>query len=147
MTLGRRRLAIAWVLVATMLVAGCAAVTREAHPTTLANTAWRAVSVNGLAPVAGSEPTAKFSIADVSGSGGCNDWFSPYTYDPSTGQVRLEQVAMTARACANPALEPVERGFSDVLVTVTTASIDPDGRLVLSGSGGEIVFAVDGVGG
>jgi heat shock protein HslJ len=147
MTLGRRALAIAWVLVATILVVGCAAVTREAHPTTLANTAWRAVSVNGLAPVGGSEPTAMFAIDQANGSGGCNDWFSPYTYDPATGQIRLEQVAMTARACANPALAPVERAFSDVLVTVTTASIDPDGRLVLSGSGGEIVFAVDGVGG
>jgi heat shock protein HslJ len=147
MTLRRRRLVIAWLLVATMVVVGCAAVTREAHPTTLANTAWRAVSINGQPVVAGSEPTAKFMVTDSNGSGGCNDWFSPYKYDPSTGRLTFEQLAMTARGCLDPTAASVETAFANVLSTVSTASIDPDGRLVLAGSGGQIVFAVDGVGG
>ncbi|HEX5013934.1 MAG TPA: META domain-containing protein [Candidatus Limnocylindrales bacterium] len=134
-------------LVGALLLAACGPLTREAHPATLTNTAWRAVSINGQRPVAGSEPTARFMVTDANGSGGCNDWFSPYTYDPSTGHIAFTQLAMTARGCDAPALEPIEKAFSDVLVAVTDASIDPEGRLVLSGSAGDIVFAVDAVGG
>ena len=138
--------AFALVLVA-ILLAACGPLTREAHPSTLANTVWRAVSVNGQPPVAGNEPTARFMVTDAKGSGGCNDWFSPYTYDPSSGRIAFMQLAMTARGCDAPELEPVERAFADVLEAVTDASIDPEGRLVLSGPAGKIVFAVDAVGG
>lgn len=135
---------LGFALAAALLVA-CMPLTREARPTTLANTAWRAVSINGQTPVAGSEPTARFMITDANGSGGCNDWFSPYTYDPSTGRLAFEQLAMTARGCLDPAAQASETAFAAVLGTVTSASIDPEGRLVLSGQGGEIVMAVDAV--
>ena len=137
---------LAAVLVGVLLVA-CSPLTREAHPSTLVNTAWRAVSINGQPVVAGSEPTARFMVTDANGSGGCNDWFSPYRYDPSTGGISFEQLAMTARACAKPELGPVEQSFSTVLASVESASMDTEGRLVLSGRGGEIVMAVDAVGG
>jgi heat shock protein HslJ len=84
-----------------------------------------------------------FKIADAIGSGGCNDWYSPYRYDPSSGRIAFDQVAMTARGCANAAAGPVEEAFAKALVAVTSASIDPAGRLVLSGTGGEVVLAVD----
>ena len=135
------------IVLAVALVMACGVATREARPTTLANTVWRAVSVDGQATIAGSEPTARFMITDANGSSGCNDWFSPFTYDPSSGRIVFQQLAMTARGCSNPALEPIERAFSDVLVAVTDASIDSTGRLVLSGSRGDIVLEVDAVGG
>ena len=133
----------AFFLVAVLLMA-CSSVTREAHPSTLANTAWRAVTINGKPVVAGSEPTANFKVADVTGSSGCNDWFGSYEYDPSTGRLTLSQVGMTARACVDPAPMAVEAAFSQAIVAVESASMDPEGRLVLSGPGGEIVLAVDG---
>src|SRR5262245_24696152 len=106
------------VVVVAVFFAACGPVTRESHPTTLANTAWRAVSVNGQPVVAGNEPTVRFLVTDANGSGGCNDWFSPYTYEPATGRIAFTQVAMTAAACGAPALEPVERAFASALIAV-----------------------------
>jgi heat shock protein HslJ len=127
-------------VVASALV-GCD-VTRVAHPTTLANTTWQAVSVNGQPAVAGREPNAKFKIADVTGSGGCNDWFASYSYDTATGRIAFDKPGMTARACADPAAAAVETAFAKVLTTANQASIDSAGHLVLSGPDGEIVFEV-----
>lgn len=134
------------VVFAAGLILACGMLIGDRGPTTLANTSWRAVSINGLAPIPGSEPTAVFKIADVTGSSGCNDWFSPYRYDRSTGRITFDQLAMTARGCSNPEAEPVEQRFSKALSSVAWASMDSNGRLVLSGPGAEILFAVDAVG-
>jgi heat shock protein HslJ len=128
--------------VASLVACSDADLRREAHPPTLANTAWRAVEINGEPTVAGSEPTATFKIADVTGSGGCNDWFASYRYDPSNGRITFDRLGMTARACAKEAAVTAETKFAKVLTTVNQASIDPAGRLALSGPDGEIVFEV-----
>ena len=131
---------LAVLLTVTVLVA--CGITREAHPNTLANTAWRAFTIGGVAPAAGHEPTATFKIADVSGSTGCNDWFASYTFDAATGKLVLEGIGMSAAACLDDAVSRTEAAFSTALTSVNQASIDPTGRLVLSGPGGEIVFEV-----
>lgn len=140
-------LALGAVLSFASLACGEGDLIREAHPATLANTAWRAVSVAGLAPVAGSEPTAMFKVAEVTGSASCNQWGASYQYDASTGQITFGGLGMTAMGCANAALTQVETAFAHALVSVTTVSMDPAGRLVLSGPAGDIVMAVDAVGG
>jgi heat shock protein HslJ len=140
-------LALAAILSLLSVACGEQGLIREAHPATLANTAWRAVSVAGLSPVAGSEPTAIFKVADVTGSASCNHWGANYRYEGSTGRITFDGLGMTAMGCANAALTQVETAFSNALGSVTTVSIDPAGRLVLSGPGGDIVMAVDAVGG
>jgi heat shock protein HslJ len=141
------RLLMILVLVSLSLVA-CAGsdLTREAHPTTLTGTVWRAVSVVGRPPVAGREPTMAFAVDQVKGSAGCNSYGGQYRYDPSTGGIAFAELAMTAMGCLEQARMDVEAAFAKAIISVTTASIDPQGRLVLSGPGGEIVLAVDAVG-
>ena len=119
---------------------------REAHPTNLAGTAWKVVTINGRAPVPGSEPTAVFVAAEVKGSAGCNSYGGQYQYDASSGAIAFRDLGMTAMACAEPARNDVEALFTQAINQAASASIDPEGRLVLSGPGGEIVLEVDAVG-
>lgn len=143
-----RLLLLAVLMVASTSLAACAAadLTREARPTTLTGTAWRVVSVNGRPPVAGAEPTAAFAATEVRGSAGCNSYGGQYTYEPSTGAIAFRDLGVTAMACAEPARNDFEGLFTRAINQANSASIDPEGRLVLSGPGGEIVLAVDAVG-
>lgn len=118
---------------------------REAHPTTLAGTAWRAVEVGGRPTVAGSEPTLVFRTDQLIGSTGCNEFFGDYTYNPSTGNIAIRVTGMTAAACGEPARSEIEAAYVQALARVSSASIDPAGRLVLSGSGVEVLLVVDAV--
>jgi hypothetical protein len=52
---------------------------------------------------------------------------------------------MTKMLCAEPGRNDVEALFTQTITQVTTASMDPEGRLVLAGPGGEIVLAVDAI--
>jgi heat shock protein HslJ len=142
-----KTLAILFVVVLALLLSACgeADLTRDAHPTTLVGSAWRVVSVNGRPPVAGSEPTAIFAATDVKGSAGCNSYGGQYAYDPASGAIAFRNLAMTAMGCLEPGRNDFEGIFSVAINNATSASIDPEGRLVLSGPGGEIVLAVDGV--
>ena len=134
-------------LLAGLALSACgeSSLTREAHPTTLAGTAWRVVSINGRPPVARSEPTAAFGPANVTGSSGCNSYGGAYTYDPSTGSIAFKDLMMTLMLCIEPARNDIETLFNQAINQATSASIDPQGRLVLSGPGGEIVLAVDAI--
>jgi heat shock protein HslJ len=132
-------------VLAGLSLGACTPVVRESHPTTLAGTAWRVVAINGRPPVAGSEPTTSFAAAEVKGSAGCNSYGGRYAYDPSSGAIDFGDLAMTKMACADPGRNDVEALFTQTIAQVTTASIDPEGRLVLAGPGGEIVLAVDAI--
>ena len=115
---------------------------REARPTTLANTSWRAVAINGTATPANAAPTAIFTLSEVSGTAGCNHYSGGYDYDAGSGRITFHELAMTAMACLEAAKNDVEAAFTKALLQVTTASMDPAGRLVLSGPNVEILFEV-----
>jgi heat shock protein HslJ len=134
-------------LLACLSIAACdeADLTRDARPTTLAGTAWRVVSVNNRAPVVGSEPTIMFAANELKGSAGCNSYGGRYDYDPSSGAIALHELSMTAMGCLEPGRSEFEGLFTTALTQATSASIDPGGRLVLTGPGGQIVLAVDAV--
>jgi heat shock protein HslJ len=147
---GQIRVLLILIAAATLAAAALAAcgesdLNREAHPTTLVGTAWRVVAVNGRPPVAGSEPTAAFAATEVKGSAGCNAYGGRYTYDAASGAIAFQDMGATAMACAEPARNDFEGLFTRAISQATSASIDPAGRLVLSGPGGEIVLAVDAV--
>jgi len=103
----------------------------------LAGTAWRAVSVADAAPVAGREPTITFAADRVSGTTGCNQYFGGYTL--VGGAIAFSAVGMTRMAC-DDAVGQFEGAFTAALTATTTAAIDADGRLHLGGPGGEIVL-------
>jgi heat shock protein HslJ len=132
------------IVLASLALGACTPVVRESRPTTLAGTAWRVVSVNGRPPVLGSEPTATFTATEVEGSAGCNTYGGIYAYDASSGLLAFGNLAMTKMAC-DAARNEVETRFTQAIAEVTSASIDPDGRLVLNGPAGEIVLTVDAV--
>jgi len=134
------------IAVAGLALAACdgSDVTREGHPSTLSGTAWRAVTISGRQPVAGSEPTVVFGSTNANGSSGCNSYGGVYSYDPSSGAIAFKDIAMTAMLCVAPARNAIESLFTQAFNATTSASIDPQGRLVLSGPGGEIVLAVAG---
>ena len=132
------------VVVLALLLTACSEsdLTREAHPTTLVGSAWRVVAVNGRPAIAGSEPTAVFAATDVKGSAGCNSYGGQYSYDPSSGAISFRDLAMTAMACVEPGRNDFEGIFTLAINQASSASIDPEGRLVLSGPGGEILLTV-----
>jgi heat shock protein HslJ len=132
------------IVLASLALGACTPVVRESRPTTLSGTVWRVVSINGRPPVIGSEPTAAFTAAEVEGSAGCNTYGGSYAYDTSSGLLTFGNLAMTKMAC-DAARNEVETRFTQAIAQVTSASIDPEGRLVLSGPAGEIVLTVDAV--
>ena len=140
-------LRLLFVLVLAATFAGCSesGLIREARPNTLTGTVWRVVSINGQPPVAGSEPTISFAASEVKGSAGCNSYSGGYAYDPSTGSISFAQMAMTAMACVEDRRNQVEAAFTKALGSAASASMDPQGRLILSGPGGEILLTVDAV--
>jgi heat shock protein HslJ len=141
-----RLLVLMWFASLSFVACTESSLSRDAHPPTLNGTVWRVVTINGRAPVARSEPTMAFAEAQVAGSAGCNSYSGNYRYDPATGSIAFDQAAMTAMACLEQARMDVEATFATAMTAATSASIDPQGRLVLAGPGGEIVLAVDAVG-
>jgi heat shock protein HslJ len=116
----------------------------DGHPATLAGTSWIVVSVGELAAVPGSQPTMAFGPTAVSGNGGCNAFGGPYQYEPSTGRLAFGQLAMTLVACADHAKNVFETRLIQALGPTLQATLDADGRLMLSGPGGLIVLAAIG---
>jgi heat shock protein HslJ len=139
--------AILFLVVLAILLSACGEgdLTREAHPSTLAGSGWRVVSVNGRPPIAGSAPTAIFAATDVKGSAGCNSYGGQYTYDSATGSIAFRDIAQNLVLCVEPARNDIEALFMRAINQASSASIDPDGLLVLSGPGGEILLTVDAV--
>jgi heat shock protein HslJ len=132
------------VVAAVLVLVACtdADLGREARPNTLANTSWRAFTVNGTATAPNAAPTALFKLTEVSGTAGCNHYSGGYDYDAGSGKITFHELAMTAMACLEAAKNDVEAAFTKALLQVDTASIDPAGQLVLSGPNVELVFEV-----
>jgi heat shock protein HslJ len=109
-------------------------------PSSLAGSSWRAVSVAGASPVAGSEPTLVFAADQVSGTTGCNQYFGGYTY--ADGSITFDQVGMTMMACDGP-IGTVEMAYTAALNGASTLTIDDGGQLLLSGTAGDVLFRPD----
>ena len=113
----------------------------DPQPTALAGTSWSVVDVAGRPPVGNSHPTVIFGTTEIRGSSGCNRYGGNYRYDPATGRIDLdENLFMTEMACPD-GRDAFESAFMKVLTKATDASLDANGRLVLSGAGGQILLA------
>lgn len=111
----------------------------SAH-TPLAGTTWRLVLVDGAVPPAGPPVTIAFETATVSGTGPCNLFGGGYVLDPDSGTLRIGDLVSTKRACVEPARGELETALYAALRTVDAASVGEDGRLVLVGPGGPLVW-------
>ncbi|HEU0014501.1 MAG TPA: META domain-containing protein [Longimicrobium sp.] len=109
----------------------CLPVQAQGGTSPLAGTSWRLVELNGQRVVAGGETlTLVFDAAEprVSGFGGCNEFFGPYTQ--SGASLRFGPLASTRRACLDPALNTQETAYLQALESTTRYAIE-GGRLVL----------------
>jgi heat shock protein HslJ len=107
---------------------------------TLDGTSWIVVSVNGHSPIAGAVPTLAFDAGQINGFFGCNHGGGRYRLDIVTGQFAVQDLAETAMGCLQPGVMEFESGLVQVLGGATQATLDPTGKLVLSGPGGRIIL-------
>ena len=140
----RAVLIAAWLIVA-FVAASCGPVAepgliRSAWPATMAGSTWTAVRVGDQPTVGGSEPTAAFTADQVKGTTGCNSYFATYEY--SRGVIKFSSMGSTAMACLDPAIGVTEGAFMAAMQGASSVSIDPQGRMILDGSGGSITFEV-----
>jgi heat shock protein HslJ len=135
-----RHAALVLVALVSLVIAACggaASPPPQPVPTTLAGTAWRAVSVAGKSTVVGREPTIKFDTDRVTGSGGCNGFGGTYTF--ANGVLRFGEMPMTLMGCEDP-VGSIETSFMQILTSVTSVSIDEGGQLLVEGAGGQVLF-------
>jgi heat shock protein HslJ len=135
------------VVVTLFILTGCAAeppasLTRVSHPTSLAGTTWRLLSIQGASVPATPELTLAFDGDRVSGNGGCNSFGGQFTYEPATGALAVSSLLSTMRACLEAARNDVESTYLKALQGAAVANMDSAGQLVLTGSGPELVFEV-----
>lgn len=128
---------------AFLVVAACTSPTpptpAPSRFTPLAGTTWKLVSIAGAVPPPGAPVTIAFEQADVSGIGPCNLFNGGYALDPS-GAIRIMDLISTKRACVEQARNELETALFAALRTVDAASVGEDGRLVLGGPGGRLVW-------
>lgn len=132
-------------LTLAVAVAGCTPLLVDGRD--VDNTAWRAVSVAGRVPPAGSEPTLRYDFATVEGNAGCNGYVGQRQATITNGRLDLGEVLATLGGCvdaqgrATPGavLEPL---FLSVLRAADRISFRGD-LLVLDGPDGEIVLEAD----
>jgi heat shock protein HslJ len=139
-----RSIIVAASLIAVFAVAACGppappSLTRSSWPVTMAGTSWTAIRVGNLATVVGSEPTVAFTADRFQGTTGCNSYGGLYRY--ANGVIKVGEVTSTLALCDGP-VGATEARFMAAIGGASSVSIDPDGRLVLDGSGGSITFVV-----
>lgn len=105
----------------------------------LVGTTWRLAGFSdnetARSALAGSNATVVFGDdSRVRGTTGCNDLAGPYT--ASDGRIAVGPLAVTERACADPALRAQEQDLLRALDGAATYTIDGR-RLVMTGAGGD----------
>ena len=139
------RAVLATVVVA--LVAGCGtdatpSLQRMAQPNGLANTSWRLVGVGEQLVPADPVVTLLFTSTEASGSGGCNAFGGTFADDPASGELRIQGLVSTKRACVDGPRNEFEAAYFAALQGPLTATVDDAGRLVLIGQDLTLRFEV-----
>jgi len=104
----------------------------------LADTSWTITTINGSAPVPGSQPTMSFTGDKMSAGTGCNSMGAGYTLNGTA--ITISGGAMTAMACADDLMKQ-ESAFTAALAKVTTMSLTGD-TLLLKDAAGQTLFAL-----
>ncbi|MES2208645.1 MAG: META domain-containing protein [Chloroflexota bacterium] len=127
-----------------VLLAACAG-GRSPGPTVpvrdLDGTSWRATSLRDVGPMAGAEPTIRFSSGQAGGTTGCNTFGGPYTLT-ADGSFTVGSVVMTEIACIGE-LGAQESIVIDLLTKANRLEFLSDGSIRISGPAGAAVFEED----
>jgi putative lipoprotein len=103
---------------------------------------WRALTIAGLPPSAKHVPTLTIAGATITGSGGCNRFSGGARIEG--GRLIVDGLAMTAMACLDDMANVREMQFVRILSSRPLIGTR-DGRLVLTGDGGELVLETPGI--
>lgn len=125
-----------------IVAAGCSTLLVDSH--NLEGTSWRAMSVDGRAPILGSEPTLKFDGGLLHGSMGCNTYSSQQPVKINNGWLQIGTTLATLGRCVETGGEDapvmdIELAFQDALRAASRIDFRGD-QLVVTGAAGEIVF-------
>src|SRR5262249_51103908 len=138
------------VLVAVVLAVVLAACDAEASPSGAASPAapaafpgpaWAALSIRGLAGPPGMSGQVSFTAEEIPRAGPCNAFGGRYRFDAGSGRITFDQMAATTRGCVDENRTAVDVAFFAAISRADRAFLDPDGRLHLTGQGGEVVLA------
>lgn len=100
---------------------------------------WVLVAIDGNEDLADIVPTLTVAAdGSVAGFAGCNRFNGQFMVDGET--LAVGPLAATKMACGAPA-DLVERRYLEVLGAATRWSIDGNGRLILQGGAGSLMFA------
>jgi heat shock protein HslJ len=114
----------------------------DSHPATLEGTTWRLIAIQGRPVPVGVTVTLDFGPGQIAGDSGCNTFGGVLSYEPSTGALEVSDLISTKRACVEPIRNDVEATYLRALRAATSAEIDADGQLVITGAGAEVRLEV-----
>jgi heat shock protein HslJ len=116
----RRTAVVSVTVVATILLAACGKPSQGQPPaqgSSLADSEWVLVLLNGKAPIEGSAITLRFGETSIEGSGGCNTYGGRYT--ASGDSLRLNDLYWTEIGCIDPkGIMEQEQAYLQVLGAV-----------------------------
>ncbi len=110
----------------------------KSNPSSLIDTQWKLISINGVPFRGKSQPTISFNATRASGFAGCNRYFSNY-FVTNKGQLNFGFIARTKMLCHNRSRRRLERQFIAGLRTANAFSIN-NGFLVIKGTTGILQF-------
>jgi heat shock protein HslJ len=133
----KRRLALAILLAAVM--SACVEPTKV-DGVILQGTTWRALSIAGVSPVLGHEPTLAFQGTGVRGSGGCNDYGGAHAQIEGN-TITITNIGMQSNFC-EPRESPLMRAEQQFFLALAAATEIHvvDGQLRLSTPMGDLTF-------
>lgn len=100
---------------------------------------WELLSINGVAPIEGTEITLRFLDGKVQGSSGCNTYGGDYVLEDG-GVFRVGPVAVTEMGCLNPAgVMEQEVNYLLILQGASVLVQDDDG-IRIEGGGNSLRF-------
>ncbi len=130
-----RNLTIVVMAIAVLLV-GCGSSSDDGA--SLQGTQWALVTLGGESPLPGTAPSAEFTEDQISGSTGCNTYFS--TYEVSGGELSIGAVAVTEMWCMEPeGVMDQEQAFLDALASVASYRMAGERLELLDGTGEAIL--------
>ena len=133
---------LAPVLALALLLTGCQSAGPGASPAPsplpLAGTSWNVSHVDGKPVTTSPAPTVDFSAgtpAQVSGTGGCNQYTGAFTQDGAN--LTVTNLAITSMACLDDAVATQEGSFTQALTAAATFTGDATGIVISDKTGTE----------
>ena len=120
-----------------VLLIGCG---QPGAPASLEGTSWVLTSLNGSAPIAGTEITLAFEGGEGTGFAGCNSYFGSYTVE-AADKLTFSAVGSTEMACLEPeGVMEQEAEYLDTLRAATGVRLSAGELQILSAGGRLLVF-------